>query len=700
MRVLCFCVGITRSSLFIANGAVGTDTAVSTEDTWSRGGGIMLRGADFSVEDVGCMHNVADAGGCLYIRESRGVVWGSLLESNTARLHGGNMGARFTQAVVVRDTVMKGGVCDTGDGGGLYVTDVLSGGIFLTNSTIAHNTAARRGGGVYVESGLANVVRLVNGSELRDNRARNGSGGGVHAAGAADAVYVDVSSRVYGNSAVRGGDRSSGLSRVRFVLGSSDGVWRTGTVRPADAGSEVVLGGVVQAVGGNMTLFPQLGVELQDAWGQPLVLSEAELQRSSVTLEAFVLQGSMGEAGDVWKVAPSAAADRTDVLGRSTRAAVNGLVDFDGAGVVAGPGSWVLLQVRATVGVVTVSTMGWDEVSMETGGLDLPYRTADEVYGVLGKASRAQGAGSSVADTVLVHVPRCRRGEYAVGSRCEACPAGTAMAMSDHTNTECAACEPGYSQPRTGSAVCSPCGAGRYMTNSRASGECDPCPAGTYSTVEGRSSLCVPCEAGRYSMEEGRSSECILCPAGRYSDSTGSVEVCTECPPGTYQPASGSSSMCISCPAGTASASTGRASSCEPCQPGTYRAETGGQECGPCPTGSYAPEAGSTGCRSCPQSEAIEDCGGRSISTAPGRWLRLQCKHCHECFMILCISWRHLASVLMVLCVYNSADGLCIDWNCVIACRRMDVGVASDALTECLFSKSTGHSKQQRRAGC
>ena len=54
------CVGAIRSSLFIANGAVGTDTAFSTEDTWSRGGGIMLRGADFSVEDVGCMHIMAD----------------------------------------------------------------------------------------------------------------------------------------------------------------------------------------------------------------------------------------------------------------------------------------------------------------------------------------------------------------------------------------------------------------------------------------------------------------------------------------------------------------------------------------------------------------------------------------------------------------------------------------------------------------
>ena len=247
-------------------------------------------------------------------------------------------------------------------------------------------------------------------------------------------------------------------------------------------------------------------------------------------------------------------------------------------------------------------------------------------YNVIWNFDDGNGNSIDVSQNVIVEIPfvpgkyfnlntctltPCPPGTYCPGGTTEPiyCPAGKYQGLEGQA--VCIPCLAGTFSSETGSTFCTSCPAGKFQ-DLEGQDHCLSCPTGTYSDVTG-STVCTSCPAGKYQGLEGQD-HCLSCPAGSYSDVTGSV-VCKSCPAGQYQGQVGQD-HCESCPAGTYSDVTGSIvctscpagqyqglegqDHCETCGPGTYSNATGAVACTNCPPGKFSSSSGSTSCTECP----------------------------------------------------------------------------------------------------
>ncbi len=97
---------------------------------------------------------------------------------------------------------------------------------------------------------------------------------------------------------------------------------------------------------------------------------------------------------------------------------------------------------------------------------------------------------------------------------------------------------------------CTPCAAGKFLTNTTVTDTCQVCGAGKYGVATGQTAeaSCTVCGAGKYGVGTGRTAEasCIACGAGKYGVVTGQTAEasCTACGAGKYQSAQASSTPC------------------------------------------------------------------------------------------------------------------------------------------------------------
>ena len=233
-------------------------------------------------------------------------------------------------------------------------------------------------------------------------------------------------------------------------------------------------------------------------------------------------------------------------------------------------------------------------------------------------------------------------------SACAFCPAGSFS--SQPAATFCSICAVGYFSDADGAGQCSACPSGTYGVAPNATSQsegCALCPVGTFSSAPGQSSCaqecppgyyglavpdglptstaiaCSPCPAGSYSSQS-RATACILCVAGSFSTSPGSPS-CTACPPGffgtvlgateeaegcqvcptaSFSGSPGATSCALTCPAGTFGIAnhlappTSAAIACASCAAGSYSA-AGALNCTYCSVGFYSAASGAVFCTAC-----------------------------------------------------------------------------------------------------
>ena len=179
---------------------------------------------------------------------------------------------------------------------------------------------------------------------------------------------------------------------------------------------------------------------------------------------------------------------------------------------------------------------------------------------------------SSTVPHMIKQCTQCTPGTYAIGNKCEACPAGTFSPTS--SRTQCDDCLAG-SYASTGATACTQCEPGFFTSNSRAS-TCIACDAGKYSSSKG-ASICNTCNGGTYSVSHA----CVQCDAGKTTftqdmkakDGASSANECRSCPNGTF--------ACTACPY---TSDTFKDLQCEneKCNFGDYQVSTTYVPCVPC----------------------------------------------------------------------------------------------------------------------
>ncbi len=139
----------------------------------------------------------------------------------------------------------------------------------------------------------------------------------------------------------------------------------------------------------------------------------------------------------------------------------------------------------------------------------------------------------------------CSLGNYAAGTVCAPCPAGSTCANPVLLPEPCAS---GQFCP-SGALVSAPCAIGQYCTNSSVT---EACPAGSWSNRTGltSSSQCTQCIAGAYGSLANQTSlafACQPCPAGSFCGGGANISTCA---PGTYSLniSLTSQSQCSTCP--------------------------------------------------------------------------------------------------------------------------------------------------------
>jgi hypothetical protein len=247
-------------------------------------------------------------------------------------------------------------------------------------------------------------------------------------------------------------------------------------------------------------------------------------------------------------------------------------------------------------------------------------------YNVIWNFDDGNGNSIDVSQNVIVEIPfvpgkyfnlntctltPCPPGTYCPGGTTEPiyCPAGKYQGLEGQA--VCIPCLAGTFSSETGSTFCTSCPAGKFQ-DLEGQDHCLSCPTGTYSDVTG-STVCTSCPAGQYQGLEGQD-HCLSCPAGSYSDVTGSV-VCTSCPAGQYQGLEGQD-HCLSCPAGSYSDVTGSVV-CTSCPAGQYQGQVGQDHCESCPAGTYSDVTGSVVCTSCPAGQYQGQVGQDHCESCP-----------------------------------------------------------------------------------
>lgn len=144
------------------------------------GGGIFNLGAALILSNT-ITNNSAPAGGGVY-DAGAATIKDNIIGANTAASlsapgYGG--GLYSLGATLVRYNTLNGNSA-TSQGGGIYVTNVVSGTAAIEGNEISQNSANQEGGGIYVAAGAPGIT----GNTIGRNLARN-SGGGIYDAGAA-----------------------------------------------------------------------------------------------------------------------------------------------------------------------------------------------------------------------------------------------------------------------------------------------------------------------------------------------------------------------------------------------------------------------------------------------------------------------------------------------------------------------------------
>ncbi len=138
--------------------------------------------------------DLGDAGGGLYVHQSRGAISNCQVFSNTAPLYGGGIYLSWSSATLDGNTVVANTAGDAG--GGMFL--FYSGEATLNGNAILSNTANWNGGGVY----LSNTSATLNGNTISNNTAMTFDGGGLHLTSSG---AVLVNNRIAGNTAHRDG---------------------------------------------------------------------------------------------------------------------------------------------------------------------------------------------------------------------------------------------------------------------------------------------------------------------------------------------------------------------------------------------------------------------------------------------------------------------------------------------------------------
>jgi uncharacterized repeat protein (TIGR01451 family) len=161
------------------------------------GGGVYVRDASATLENLVIVDNVAEYGGGVYLQNSAATLRGNQISSNTEGVSGGGVylyhsPARLIGNIVARNMAEYGGGCYVNatsggqpviqgnrfvdnwgqlNGGGLY----LLGPATLERNVLVDNNRAHRGGGMYLDHSAA----MMNANIIRDNYA-GADGGGLY----------------------------------------------------------------------------------------------------------------------------------------------------------------------------------------------------------------------------------------------------------------------------------------------------------------------------------------------------------------------------------------------------------------------------------------------------------------------------------------------------------------------------------------
>jgi hypothetical protein len=217
----------------------------------------------------------------------------------------------------------------------------------------------------------------------------------------------------------------------------------------------------------------------------------------------------------------------------------------------------------------------------------------------------------------------CSQGKYSTAiasiseATCSNCPAhtysfvGSSILLNCTCNegytgpdgVACTACNAGGFKDTNGSAACTLCSQGKYLTATAAivQDTCVSCPSYTHSGAgsglltnctcnkgyTGADGMeCAACIAGTYKGSNG-SSPCSLCSEGTYSTGTGEISeiTCTECPPHSFSGHGSSAILNCTCNKGF----TGpNGWVCTECNAGSYKDVNGSAPCSLCSQGTYS----------------------------------------------------------------------------------------------------------------
>lgn len=142
------------------------------------------------------------------------------------------------------------------------------------------------------------------------------------------------------------------------------------------------------------------------------------------------------------------------------------------------------------------------------------------------------------------------------GAGCLACQVGQFRDAESTNPLICNRCPSGFFIEKVASASCFPCVPGRFVSGDGAS-KCDLCSANTFA-VEEASSNCSMC--GQGTSSNNGSAVCTPCSAGRAGTP------CKDCETGSFRSPEDPSIACLHCPKGYYQDLTAQAA-CLPCFP-------------------------------------------------------------------------------------------------------------------------------------
>ena len=266
--------------------------------------------------------------------------------------------------------------------------------------------------------------------------------------------------------------------------------------------------------------------------------------------------------------------------------------------------------------------------------------TAECTQCAAGKYSSSTG---STSDACI----NCNRNTFSAAdnSQCTLCPSNAISPMSSATQTACKcdlgytgpdgdtciACVAGKFKPSNGSAECTQCDSGKYLSSTAAgsiaeclvcgintyssadSSQCVQCPSHTLSAASSSSQAdckcnggysgpdggaCVACAVGKFKLTNG-SSDCTLCAAGKFWGSQGATsDVCEQCPRNSTSP--GGSNVVTDCLCEPGTTGIAHTDSCVPCESGKFKSTTGSADCMLCDAGKFS-ISGLSICTKCPE---------------------------------------------------------------------------------------------------